>query len=89
MPMDTARYPDGWDAIADAVKAAAGWKCEYCGIGHMADGTMGSCLTVHHPDRNPENENARMVALCARCHLRDEAHARRYGRNDDQLGLFV
>jgi len=48
-----------------------------CGVGHLEDGTMGSCLTVHHPDRDPENEKARTEALCARCHLRDEAQARR------------
>ena len=77
MPMDRARYGEGWEIIAWYVKAAVGWRCEWCGMGHMADGTMGSCLTVHHPDRDPENDHARLVALCARCHLRDEARLRR------------
>lgn len=88
MPVDKKRYPIGWDEIAWEVKTRAGWRCEWCGIGHMADGTSGSCLTVHHPDRNPEEKEARLLALCARCHLRDEATARKYGRNKNQLTLW-
>ena len=91
MPMDITRYPDNWNDIARGVKEAAGWKCKNpaCGIGHMEDGTMGSCLTVHHPDRDPENEpDARKIALCARCHLREDAKLRRQERQKDQLVLF-
>lgn len=73
-PMDRSKYPENWDEMAHDCKADAGWKCEAegCGMGHMADGTMGSCLTVHHPDHNPENPDARLAALCARCHLKEE-----------------
>ena len=31
MPMDKRLYPTNWDAIAQAVKAEAGWCCEQCG----------------------------------------------------------
>lgn len=77
-PMDRSRYPENWDEMARACKEAAGWKCEHphCGIGHMEDGTMGSCLTVHHVNHDPENPAAVLIALCARCHLKIEAEYR-------------
>ncbi len=31
MPMDKARYPANWTAIATAIKDKAGWSCEFCG----------------------------------------------------------
>lgn len=31
MPMDKARYPQNWNAIATAIKDKAGWTCEFCG----------------------------------------------------------
>lgn len=77
MPMDPNRYPDDWDERARQAKDEAGWKCQKCGIANLEDGTMGSCLTVHHPDRDPENRHARLEVLCARCHLKDEAVRRR------------
>ena len=88
MPIDRRKYPVDWEEIALAVKEAAGWKCEWCGMGHMEDGTAGSILTVHHPDRDPGNPHGRLMALCARCHLKDEARARRTERNKNQLALF-
>ena len=63
MPVDWSKYPDTWDEIATEVKVAAGWECEKCHMPHMGDGTMGSCLTVHHPGRDPGNEDAELVAL--------------------------
>ena len=88
MPMDRSRYPANWAEIAWKVKEAAGWKCEKCGIAHMSDGTMGSCLTVHHPNLDVENPDAEMEALCARCHLKADAILRKYGINKNQQGLF-
>ena len=88
MPMDKTKYPDNWDEIAYNVKASSGWKCEKCGKAHMSDGTMGTCLTVHHPNLDPENEKAELEALCARCHLRAEAALRKYGIQKNQLMLF-
>lgn len=35
MPIDYADYPEDWRQMAKAVKDAAGWKCEQCGMGHM------------------------------------------------------
>lgn len=32
-PENKARYPADWGAIAEAVKAEAGWRCEQCGVG--------------------------------------------------------
>lgn len=89
MPMDPSRYPDNWPEIAQAVKEAANWTCQECGAGHMEDGTMGTCLTVHHPDCDPENEPyARKQALCARCHLRADRQIRLRKKTKDQIPLF-
>jgi hypothetical protein len=64
----TAPYPANWKAIAKAVKDEAGWKCVRCGEPH--DPAAGYCLTVHHLDLNPENnEWWNIPALCQRCHL--------------------
>jgi len=76
MPMRPRRalYPANWEELAEAVKTAAGWRCEQCG--HPHDPAAGYTLTVHHIDGNPGNnlpEN--LVALCQRCHL--ALHAKR------------
>lgn len=88
MPMKIYLYPENWRTYANAYKDKIDWKCEECSIGHMEDGTMGSCLTVHHPDRDPENPEARLEGLCARCHLAAERRLRREERNKDQIKLF-
>ena len=36
--MDRSLYPDNWEAIAHAVKAASGWYCENCGKPCMLPG---------------------------------------------------
>lgn len=87
MPVDWSRYHENFPARALTCKEAANWRCTRCGTRHMEDGTMGSCLTVHHPDRDPENPDARLEALCARCHLRAEAWARKYA-NELQVSLL-
>lgn len=79
-PCDWTRYPGDWKATAAAAIAAAGDRCQGCGAEHGEDGTAGTTLTVHHPDRDPENPGARLTVLCARCHLSVEAHARRRQR---------
>jgi len=88
MPSKRDKYPHDWNDRARAVKEAAGWKCQQCGIAHMSDGTCGSILTVHHPDRDPANPDARLEADCARCHLADERRLRRAEKEKDQLRLF-
>lgn len=78
MPMEKSRYPKEWPEIARRIKASAGWKCQKCGKqcrkpGEKLD-THQRTLTVHHIDHRPENcapEN--LIALCAPCHLREDA----------------
>ncbi len=77
MPVNWSDYPADWPEMARKCKDAAGWKCERCGMAHMGDGTMGSCLTVHHPDKDPGNAEAKTQALCARCHLAADRKLRR------------
>jgi len=87
MPIDKSKYPDDWDEIASEYKESVGWKCEKCGASHKDDGTMGSCLTVHHPDHDPGNEHAVLVALCARCHLKEERFHKFDKKHENQLTL--
>ena len=89
MPMEKGRYPSDWRLIAQAVKEAAGWRCQQCGKQCRKPGerlgTPGKAghqwtLTVHHRDHKPENcSTENLVALCAPCHLRADAawHAER------------
>jgi formate-dependent nitrite reductase cytochrome c552 subunit len=80
MPMRRELYPANWDQIAIAVKAAAGWECEQCGMPHDR-GDFSRVLTVHHKDHNPANcspEN--LIALCAPCHLDEERKWKRSAR---------
>lgn len=88
-PMDRSRYPDNWDEIARDYKESIGWRCESCDIEHMEDQTMGSCLTVHHPNHDPENPDAELWGLCARCHLREERFFKYDFIHKDQLLLFL
>jgi 5-methylcytosine-specific restriction endonuclease McrA len=77
MPYDRTRYPADWDARARAVKDAADWKCQRCGAQCRRPGepfdTHRRTLTVAHLDHDPENDNARLEAMCAPCHLRYDA----------------
>ena len=88
MPVDWNDYPNNWKSIAKEAKDKAGWKCEKCGRIHKADGTNGSILTVHHPDHDKDNVDARLEVLCARCHLRAHFVENQYGDLTDQLELF-
>lgn len=78
MPYDKSRYPPDWDAIALAVKNAAGWICEDCGKQCRRPGepfdTHRRTMSVHHRDHNPPNvDRSNLVALCSGCHLRLDA----------------
>ena len=79
MPMNFSRYPKNWKAIAIAVKEAANWKCQQCGIDcsdpkqWRGDRYLQAMftLTVHHVDRNPENNQPEnLIALCTPCYVR-------------------
>ena len=85
--MDRSKYPADWEEIARKVKDEAGWKCERCGQKHDT-ATGKTILTVHHLDRDPSNcKRENLIALCAVCHLQDEAKARRRERQKNQLVL--
>lgn len=61
-------YPADWEAIAKAVKDAAGWKCVRCGHPHVP--SIGRTLTVHHLDGHKGNCRWwNLPALCQACHL--------------------
>jgi 5-methylcytosine-specific restriction endonuclease McrA len=67
-PHPQSRYPADWQAIAQAVKDAAGWCCIRCG--HPHDVATGHVLTVHHLDGDKANCRWwNLTALCQRCHL--------------------
>ncbi len=65
-------YPADWEAVAKAVKDAAGWRCVRCDHPHEVE--TGYVLTVHHLDLDPSNCHWwNLVALCQRCHLKVQA----------------
>lgn len=88
--MIKARYPQNWNAIATAQKAAAHWTCQACNKQCIQPGESLTTfitrtgynptavhahprqwlLTVAHPNQDPENPNARLIAWCTVCHLR-------------------
>lgn len=82
MPVDWSRYPADWKSLVESVKSlcvpagGTGPACQGCGAFHMEDGTNRTCLTTHHPDRDPGNRHARLTVLCAACHLAVESIAR-------------
>ena len=68
MPPDKSGYPTNWFDIAHALKSWAEWKCEVCF--HLHDPDTGYCLTVHHLDGNPLNNDwHNLLVCCQRCHL--------------------
>jgi hypothetical protein len=78
-------YPDDWTQIAAAIKQAAGYRCERCGLKCLPptnsyrhlDLSLRRRLSaqVHHIDRNPAcNDKANLVCVCAGCHLRLHRH---------------
>ncbi len=68
-PMDYSKYPKNGKQLARDCKDQAWWSCQKCGMPHMGDNSMGSCLTVHHINNDPENPDPELEAICARCHL--------------------
>jgi hypothetical protein len=85
MPMDYAKYPADWKAIADRTKAAVDWKCQDCGMQCRRPDepfdTHKRTMSVHHvgvakPDGSPGDPHDKMdvrpenlLALCSKCHL--------------------
>lgn len=87
-PENRARYPKDWKAIADAIRARAGQRCEGSpaypdcradnGKAHPVTGSL-VVLTVAHLDHTPENcSDENLKAMCQRCHLTyDSEHHKR------------
>jgi len=79
MPVkDKAAYPPDWDAIALAVKVAANWICQSCGMQCRAPDepfdTHKRTMSVAHLNHDPADcrrENLR--GWCSACHLRYDA----------------
>lgn len=85
MPMRADRYPPDWKQIARAIKDAADWICQDCGMqcrrpGEKLD-THRRTMSVHHlgapkDDGTPGDMHDKMdcrpcnlIALCSACHL--------------------
>jgi hypothetical protein len=96
-PMQRELYPDNWEEMAHALKHAAGWRCQQCGVQCRRPWDpieTRPILTVAHLNHIPadcRDENLR--AMCAPCHLRYDArmhaaHARdtRNAANDPRQG---
>lgn len=85
MPMRTEAYPANWNDIALAVKVAADWRCQDCGMQCRRPGekfdTHKRTMSVHHlgatrDDGSPGDMHDKMdcrpcnlLALCSKCHL--------------------
>ncbi len=91
MPMQPDLYPADWKERALALKEAANWTCEKCGVqrGQLVENRRGelvpAVITVSHPDHDPHNPHARLMVLCAPCHCRYDAHDRRRQRTMMQI----
>lgn len=71
------RYPENWRELALDCKERANWRCQKCGVQHgeerigIIHGTKYTVfLAACHPDHNPENPDAVLIACCQVCHLR-------------------
>ena len=85
MPMRREAYPADWREIALAIKVAADWICQDCGMQCRRPGepfdTHRRTMSVHHlgaprDDGSPGDMHDKMdtrpcnlLALCSRCHL--------------------
>lgn len=78
MPMKRDFYPVDWEQIARTVKDAADWQCQQCGQQCRRPGepfdTHRRTLTVAHWEHDLDADAVFVVALCAPCHLRHDAH---------------
>jgi 5-methylcytosine-specific restriction endonuclease McrA len=81
----TSAYPDNWTELATAIKQAAGYRCNRCGLKCLPsidsyrhlDLSIRRKLSaqVHHIDGNPaRNDKSNLVCLCSGCHLRMHRH---------------
>jgi heterodisulfide reductase subunit B len=78
------KYARNFRKRARAEKERVGWKCTECGAIHgskrfsrWVQREVTVYLQAHHPDSDPENENAVLVVVCPRCHF--QFHRRKGG----------
>ena len=71
------KYGKDWKKRARAAKEAADWRCSQCGVQHgtsrwspWTERDYTVWLQAHHPNRDPENADAELIVVCARCHWR-------------------
>lgn len=86
MPMERALYPPDWPAISLAIRNAADWRCQWCGVQCYRPGercvNRARVLTVAHVVAISEgggHERENLRALCAACHCRYD-HPRHIAR---------
>jgi 5-methylcytosine-specific restriction endonuclease McrA len=83
--MSSCQYPANWAEIAAAVKQAAGYRCNNCGLKRLPptesykhlDLSLRRRLSaqVHHIDGDTSNNHrSNLVCLCSGCHLRMHRH---------------
>ena len=90
--VNKSRYPANWAFIsADIRFNRAGNRCEKCGIqnGSISPITHKKIsLSVHHKDHQPENNDySNLIALCNRCHIKEDAKHHKENRYKGQHRL--
>ncbi len=70
------RYPENWEAIAQACKELAGWTCQHCGIEQYAlvESRAGRPYIIYlhaaHVYHDQSNQQPELLCLCISCHAR-------------------
>lgn len=84
MPWDRDNYPADWEALAEAAKRRAGYRCERCGVGRYdLHRTRAGHLTrmplvaAHVHGEDVGDPGARLVCMCTACHGRYDAPQQR------------
>lgn len=78
-------YPPRWREIANRIKEKANYTCQHCKNKHKPPKVI---LTVHHRDGDPTNNaDTNLIALCRKCHLREQTKLQPYLRKYTQEKL--
>jgi hypothetical protein len=72
-PWET-EYTQDWKSVSRAVRIAAGWRCQSCGVNLNKNRNL---LHTHHKNRmKNDNRKSNLVALCVVCHCEQPYHYR-------------
>lgn len=72
-PWETA-YTQDWKSVSRAVRVAAGWRCQGCGVNLNGNRNL---LHAHHKNRmKNDNSKSNLIALCVFCHCKQPYHYR-------------